>query len=258
MMERTNEILANLGADLPADPLAITGTPDELRQSAVRDRLVDVSVLRSANYQTLPLYIEGFLLAVIADMFQQDETFTYDPDNEQNSQVTISVNWNRSTLENRDQKPRIIVSFQQSSSDEVWLRNTAQGTGIKSNPLVQETKGVFENMGFRIAVIHHNRSLCLFLSHQIRAQIAAVMEVLRSTFKLQKVYPPSIIGPGQLEEYDDLYGSLIDLRVTVVPRWKTSATPEYIERIITATVGTVAKLVEGAIIQEQIIDGTEA
>lgn len=257
MQDRTNEILANLGVSFPVDPLAITGTPDELRQSAVRDRLVDVSTLRSTDYQTLPLYIEGFLLAVIADMFQQDETFTYDPDDELNSQIFISVNWNRGTLESRDRKPKVIVSFQQASSDEEWLRNMGHGLGSGANPLVQETKGLFENMGFRIAVIHHNRSLCLFLAHQIRAQIAAVMEILRATFKLQKVYPPTITGPGQLEEYDDLYGSLIDLRVMAVPKWKLSMPEDYIERIIVATIGTVNKLIEGAILQEQTFNGTE-
>lgn len=257
MQERTNEILANLGVSLPVDPLSITGTPDELRQSAVRDRLVDVATIRSTDYQTLPLYIEGFLLAVISDMFQQDETFTYDPEDELNSQILISVNWNRGTLESRDRKPKVIVSFQQASSDEEWLRNMGRGIGSKGNPLGQETKGIFENMGFRIAVLHHNRSLCLFLAHQIRAQIVAVMEILRSAFKLQKVYPPTIIGPGQLEEYEDLYGSLIDLRVLAVPKWKVSMPADYLERIMIATIGTVNKMIEGAILQEQEILGAE-
>lgn len=248
-MEPTNnEILNGLNADDPRDPLGLADYPDELRQAAVRDAIVFASENLSTAYATLPLYIESFLLAVISDMYQQDETFPYVPGDEMASRIMITSAWNRFTNESRDRRPAIVVAFQNAGASEIWLRNMHLMT-TPQFPMA-EKKGLWETLQFRISVLHHNRSLALFLGQQVRAQIAQVMEILRATFKLQKVYPPSIMGPGQLEEYDDLYGAFVDFRVEAVPTWRVLADSMYIRRIVVETIGTAQRLMEGAIVQE--------
>jgi hypothetical protein len=243
-----NKVVDNLGAPEPLDPLNVGAVPDEIRQSAVRDNLAQKAGARSINYETLPLYVESFLLAVLVDQFKQDDTFTYDPVDELKTKIIFTNTWQRSLPESRDLRPRVIVAFQQAGAENMVLRDSFLAS-LPSNPTVTDQKGTMETLSFRIAVMHHNRSLCLFLASQIRALIAATTEILRGVFQLQRVTPPSLQGPGSIEEMEDVYGCFIDLQILAVPRWEVRKDPEYIRRIIIETIGTAQGLIAGAITQ---------
>lgn len=244
-----NEIIDNLGAPEEKDPFRTEPIADATRQSAVRDRMVTVAALRSVSYDTLPLYIESFLLAIIANMYRDDPVFPYIAHDELATKIIISGAWQRGVVESRDLKPRIVVAFQQASADNMWLRNDAVTSQV-NDPLPGGEKGVTENMTFRIVVMHHNRRLALFLAGQIRGKIMTVLDDIRSAFGLQKVYPPSMTGPGQMNEYDDLFGAFIDLRVMAIPRWRTERRPDYIRDIIVDTISIASEIFAGSITQD--------
>lgn len=252
-----NDVIGNLGVPEPKDPFAILGTPDESRQSAVRDRLAQAAEVRSINYETLPLYVESFLLAVICDQFRQDNIFPYDGDDELKTKIIISSTWQRGTTQSRDLRPRVVVGFQNASSENTVLRDSFL-RGLASDPIQRDTRGQMETMSFRIAVMHHNRSLVLFLAGTIRGLIAATSDTLRETFNLQRVAPPTLSGPGSIEELEDVYGAFIDLEILAVPRWEIRKNPEYIRRIIIETIGNAMNTMSGAIVQEQTIVSTQA
>lgn len=242
----SNEIFDSLGVPNNVDPLSIAEAPTDLLQSALRDRMETVALLRSTNYETFPLYGESFLLAIVRDLFEQDSLFRYDPDPVK-SKIMLSVNWNARSHQQRDRRPMVVIAFQGAQSEEAVMGNTFQASGI--NLPLRDTKGVVENSMFRITVIHHNRNLALFLGQQVRGAIAANMELMRQTFRLQKVYPPSIQGPGQLDQYDDLFASFIDLRVQSIPRWEVREKPKYIRKIIIQTTEIAGNIIQEAIVE---------
>lgn len=243
----SNDIINNLGADEPYDPLAIGEVSNELLQSALRDRMETVALLRSANYETFPLYAESFLMAIIKDLYEQDAIFRYDEDPKK-SRVVIAKSFNGRSIEDRDGKPLFVVAFQSAVPEEIVLDNTMQADGINA-PLKQK-KGIIETSSFRVSVLHHNRNLTLFLGQQVRGAIASCMGMMRQAFKLQKVYPPTIQGPGQVDEYDDLFGCFIDLRVQTFPRWEVKAEPKYIRKILLRTTEIAGSLMQEAIVEQ--------
>ena len=244
-----NEIFDNLGAPSPDDPLSITGTSSELIQSALRDRMETVSLLRSTNFETFPLYAESFLLSIIQDHFEKDDIFTYNPDDELASRIMLTTNWNRGTNEGRDRRPVVVVAHQSSGSEEIVLRNAFEMKGVNEIPI--ETKGLQDTSSFRIAVMHHNRNLTLFLASTIRAKLASSMDLMRSVFNLFKVYPPSLSGPGNIEEYSDLFGAFIDLRTSFIPKWRQLDSPIVIRKIIISTSANAGKIMQDAIVDER-------
>jgi hypothetical protein len=250
-----NEVLGNLGANEPFDPFAIAPFPDVLRQGIVRDKVVSAAVNLHTTWETLPLYVESFLLATLVDLFRQDEAFPYNPDNEMDSRILITTSWNRGVIEGRDRKPMIVVAFQSAQADSIWLRDMHLMT-TPQFPMA-ESKGATDTMRFRITVLHHNRNLALFLGQQVRVLIAELAPILREVFRLQQVSLPSISGPGQIDEFPDLYGAFIDLQIMAVPKWKVKRDPIWIKRIIIETIGTAQDLIAGAILQEQIVINVE-
>jgi len=241
----SNEILSNAGADEPYDPLAISEQNTELIESALRDRMEQVAILRSTNYETFPLYAEGFLLSIIQDLFEQDDKFRYDPDPEK-TQVVITTTYRRGGDGARDKRPRIVVAFQGAQIDEVAIGNNFKSEGI--NKPRKDTKGVRDVSTFRVTVMHHNRNLTLFLGQQVRVALASTIEIMRHVFGLQKIHPPSLMGPGEMEEMDDLFGTFIDLRVEYMPKWQLKENPKFIRKIIMSTIVNAGAIVQGAII----------
>lgn len=215
-MSENNEILANMGVTAPVDPLSFGSSDDEMRQSFLRDKVAQKAALNSVAYDTFPIFCEHFLISTLQVVYEQDQAFQFS-DDEAQSKLIITTTFNRKVIENRDRRPIISVGFQGAGASNIVLRDMFQ----KDGPMLpyRETKGLHETAQFRIGVIHDNRNVALYLGQQVRTAIAMTMDDLRETFNLLKVYPPSINGPGLVEEYTDLFGCFIDLQVEYLPKW---------------------------------------
>jgi len=248
-MPDRNEIIGNLG--LPQKrPLDIDPPSPEIIQGSITSRLVSDALKKAINYETLPLICENFLATIVMDLFEQDPIFTYIPGDEAKSQIRITTNWSRSAIKHHAAGPLVVVAFQGASADEDVLGNLINAKS-PGKPRM-DTRGLVDSATFRITIMHRNRTIALFLAQQIRSAIAGSMEMIKQVFKVQKVYPPSLSGPGEFEELEDYFGAYVDLRLITLPNWKQTSRPEYITKIVLATVANAGRAVQDGL--EQGVD----
>ena len=247
-MSESNQIFEGLGIPSPHDPLAIVGPDDQMRQSALRDRIEQVAAMRSANYETFPIFAENFLITILRMVYEQDDIFPWSPDEAQ-SKIRLTTTLNKSVIANRDRRPVIAVGYQGAGGSNIVLRDMWGRSG--ADEPYAESKGIQETSSFRVAVIHDNRNVSLFLGQQARAAIAASMDLMKDLFGLLKVYPPSITGPGQVEEFTDLFGCFIDLRCEYLPRWTQWQDETLIKKIVLTTYESARQITVESIISPE-------
>lgn len=247
-MTNRNDILNNLGVPQDGGPLAIAQPSPEIAQATIAARLLRDAMANAINYETLPLVCENFIASLIMDMFEQDELFTYRPGDEQNSSVIITTEFNRSMLSHLTRGPIVVVAFQEASGSEEMLGNRVASKGV--NQAREETQALMDMASFRVTVMHQNRTIALFLGQEVRAMLAGAMPIFKEVFKVTKVYPPSLRGPGKIEELEDSFGTFIDLRLLTFPQWKQRSRPDYIRKIVMNTIARAGRIIQDSLPQD--------
>jgi hypothetical protein len=218
----------------PQDDLAVGGIPDETQQGNVTRIVERLQSVIGLNYEYLPVFFQSTLLSIVQDHFEQDPDYHYDRNQPLNNTVLITREWNRTTLGQRDNRPIISVGFLGSQTEHLALRDTMSETSPGAFK-ARRVAGVEEVSTFQIAIVDHNPVRATILAQRLRARFVSTRLSLQRLYKLQNLGFPTLNGPQNVEEHDDLFQVTMAIQLMCLPRWTETQDPEYIRRIAVLT-----------------------
>lgn len=218
----------------PEDDLAVGGLPNEAQQGSLARTVERLQALISLHYEYLPVFFQSTLLSLVQDHFAHDPDYRYDRHQPLNNTVLITREWSRSTLGQRDNRPIVSVGFLGSQASHMALRDTMSET-VPNAFKPTRTASIEEVSTFQIAVIDHNAVRATVLAQRLRARLVATRLQLQRLYKLQDLGMPTLNGPQNVEEFDDLFQVTMALQIMSLPRWTETQDHDYLRRIAVLT-----------------------
>lgn len=218
----------------PEDDLAVGGVPDEGQQGNLARIVERLQAVIGLNYEYLPIFFQSTLLGIVQEHFERDPDYLYDRSQPLNNTVLITREWNRTTLGQRDNRPIVSVGFLGAQTDHLALRDTMSETSPGAFK-ARRVAGVQEVSTFQIAVVDHNSVRATMLAQRLRARFVSTRLALQQMYKLQNLGFPTLNGPQNVEEHDDLFQVSMAIQLLSLPRWTESNDPDYMRRIAILT-----------------------